>query len=105
MIGRRAGTAHARPVRQLYLDSCGDSQEYSHMFNIFRSDFQKGEGRKTSTDDENSCDESSSAIACGKCDNAFDEESDEASCAVPCKECEKRFFDEKDIQQTSWSVP
>ena len=28
---------------------------------------------------------------CGKCDNAFDEESDEASCAVPCIECDKRF--------------
>ena len=55
MRGRRAGTAHARPVRQLYLDSCGDSQEYSHMFNIFRSDFQKGEGRKIPTDDGPPC--------------------------------------------------
>ena len=32
---------------------------------------------------------------CGKCDNAFDEESDEASCAVPCIECEKRFLTKK----------
>ena len=62
MRGRRAGTAHARPVRQLYLDSCGDSQEYSHMFNIFRSDFQKGEGRKIPTMDHHVL------KTCGECE-------------------------------------
>ena len=92
------------------------------MFDIFRSDFQRGEDDKFEKNHVLKLVENVRKV--------FDEKSDKTSCAAPCIECEKRFltkkkfnkhhglyhelevqsmretlFDEKDIQQTSLGVP
>ena len=67
------------------------------MFDIFRSDFQRGEDDKFEKNRVLKLVENVRKV--------FYKKSDKTSCAVPCIECEKTFFDEKDIQQTSWAVP